>query len=147
MKILMFGRGTIATLYGWAFEKAGHTVEFYVRPGRAAQLGPSVKFDLLDARKKARGEVVQGSWPVVLREDLPADHDYDLIIVSVNLGAFPEAARFLGPRVGKATVLVFNTSGPTRKRRFLPSPTTKWSGGFRGEAVASTSTGCCKAGS
>ena len=31
MKILMFGRGVISTQYGWAFEKAGHTVEFYRR--------------------------------------------------------------------------------------------------------------------
>jgi len=40
MKILMFGRGVISVIYGWALEKAGHTVEFYVRPGRAAQYGP-----------------------------------------------------------------------------------------------------------
>jgi 2-dehydropantoate 2-reductase len=39
MKILIFGRGVIGTLYGWALEKAGHSVEFYVRPGRAAEYG------------------------------------------------------------------------------------------------------------
>lgn len=32
MKILIFGRGVIATQYAWALEKVGHTVEFYVRP-------------------------------------------------------------------------------------------------------------------
>ena len=32
MKILMFGRGVIAAAYGWALERAGHEVEFYVRP-------------------------------------------------------------------------------------------------------------------
>ena len=32
IKILMFGRGVIATVYGWALEQAGHDVEFYVRP-------------------------------------------------------------------------------------------------------------------
>jgi ketopantoate reductase len=28
MKILIFGRGVIGTLYGWALEKAGQSVEF-----------------------------------------------------------------------------------------------------------------------
>lgn len=39
MKVLMFGRGTIATIYGWALEKSGRHVEFYVRPGRAKEYG------------------------------------------------------------------------------------------------------------
>jgi 2-dehydropantoate 2-reductase len=43
-----------------------------------------------------------------MREDLPADHDYDLILLSVQHYHFEDAAAFLGPRVGKATVLVFN---------------------------------------
>ena len=108
MKILMIGRGVIATMYGWALERAGHTVEFYVRPGRAAQYGPTVALDFLDARRRIRGEAVTTSWPVVLREDLPADHDYDLIVISVVHDAFPEVAAFVGPRVANATVLVFN---------------------------------------
>ena len=132
MKILMFGRGTIATQYGWAFEKAGHTVEFYVRPGRAAQYGSTVKLDLLDARKNKKGEVIRETWPVVLREELSGDHDYDLIIVSVNLGAFPEAASFLGPRVGKATVLVFNNLWTDPKVAIAPLPQNQMVWGFPG---------------
>jgi len=34
-------------LYGWALEKAGHDVEFYVRPGRVAQYGPTVKLEII----------------------------------------------------------------------------------------------------
>lgn len=34
MRILFFGRGVISTQYARAFEKAGRTVEFYVRKGR-----------------------------------------------------------------------------------------------------------------
>ena len=132
MKILMFGRGTIATQYGWVFEKAGHTVEFYVRPGRAAQYGPTVKLDLIDARQGGKGQVIQDSWPVTLREELGADHDYDLIIVSVNLGAFPEAAKFLGPRVGKATVLVFNNLWTDPKAAIAPLPQDQVVWGFPG---------------
>jgi 2-dehydropantoate 2-reductase len=108
MKILMFGRGVISTLYGWALEQAGHTVDFYVRPGRAAQYGSELKMQVLDARKKLSGVTINAPWKISLREDLPADHDYDLILVSVQHYRFDEAAKFLAPRVGKATVFIFN---------------------------------------
>lgn len=36
MRILMFGRCVIATIHGYAFDAAGHGVQFPVRPGRAA---------------------------------------------------------------------------------------------------------------
>lgn len=39
MKILMFGRGVLFTIYGRALAQAGHEVEFSVRPGRAATYG------------------------------------------------------------------------------------------------------------
>ena len=55
MKILMFGRGVIAVAYGWALERAGHEVEFYVRPGRAAEYGAAIDLELLDARRRLRG--------------------------------------------------------------------------------------------
>lgn len=108
MKILMFGRGVIATLYGWALAKAGNTVEFYVRPGRAAQYGAVVKLNIRDARRNAKGVMIGETWPQVLREDLPVDHDYDLIVVSLSHPSVAAATAFLGPRVGKATVLMFN---------------------------------------
>ena len=41
------GRGVIAVAYGWALERAGHEVEFYVRPGRSAQYGGTIDLDLL----------------------------------------------------------------------------------------------------
>jgi 2-dehydropantoate 2-reductase len=132
MKILLFGRGTITTQYGWAFENAGHTVEFYVRPGRAAQFGTSAELDLLDARRNRRGDPVRVTWSVVLREDLDADHDYDLIMVSVTHGAFAAAADFLAPRVGRATVLVFNNlwTDPRHAIAAFPAGQVVW--GFPG---------------
>ncbi len=42
-------------LYGWALEKAGNQVDFYVRPGRAAQYGPEVDLRIQDGRAAARG--------------------------------------------------------------------------------------------
>ncbi|MFI5934463.1 ketopantoate reductase family protein [Actinoplanes sp. NPDC051494] len=108
MKILLVGRGVIAVAYGWALERAGHEIEFYVRPGRAATYGPAVDLDLLDARRRLRGERVTGRWPVRYRESLEPDHDFDLIVVSVQHYGFAEAMSLLAPRVGNATVLVFN---------------------------------------
>src|ERR1700722_12653218 len=112
----MFGRGVISALYGWALEKTGHAVEFYVRPGRAAQYGPEVRLDIIDARRSIVGQRVNESWAIRMREDLPADHDYDLILVSVQHYHFEDVSAFLGPRVGKATALVFNNVGPSHSR-------------------------------
>jgi 2-dehydropantoate 2-reductase len=146
MKILLFGRGTIATQYGWAFEKAGHTVEFYVRPGRAAQYGSSVRLDLLDARRNHRGEPVQETWPVVLRETLPPDHDFDLIVVSVTHGAFASAVEFLAPRVGGATVLAFNNlwTDPKLAVAALPAGQVVW--GFPGAGGGYNAAGVLRGG-
>lgn len=105
MKILMFGRGVIAAMCGWALERAGHEVEFYVRPGRAAEYGSSIDLDLRDLR--AWGRRVVENWPVRYREELEPDHGFDLIVLSVQHYRLAEAAAFLAPRVGKATVLVF----------------------------------------
>ena len=55
MKILMFGRGVISTLYGHALEMSGHSVEFYVRPGRITEYGPRLSVNILDARTKFSG--------------------------------------------------------------------------------------------
>ncbi|GAA1320261.1 hypothetical protein GCM10009610_48360 [Pseudonocardia xinjiangensis] len=107
MKILMFGRGVIATIYGWVLQQAGHDVEFYVRPGRAATYGDAVDLDLLDTRRRVWGQRVVEKWPVRYREALEPDHDFDLIVLSVPHHHLPEAAAFLSPRVGQATVLVF----------------------------------------
>ena len=142
MKILMFGRGVISVIYGWALEKAGHTVEFYVRPGRAMQYGPAVKLEILDARGSILGKRVSEHWAIHMREDLPADHDYDLILVSVQHYHFEDAAAFLGPRVGKATVLVFNNLWvePTTATSRLPAAHLAWGfpgagGGFGADGV------------
>lgn len=103
----MFGRGVIATVYGWALHQAGHDVEFYVRPGRAAVYGDAVDLDLFDVRRRVWGQRVVEKWPVRYREALEPDHDFDLIVLSVPHHRLTEAAAFLSPRVGQATVLVF----------------------------------------
>ncbi|MDX3661192.1 2-dehydropantoate 2-reductase N-terminal domain-containing protein [Streptomyces sp. ID05-26A] len=142
MKILMFGRGVIATVYGWALERAGHDVEFYVRPGRAAQYGDTTSLDLHDVRQRLWGPRVEQEWPVRLREELEPDHDFDLIVLSVGHHRLTEAANFLAPRVGNATVLVFGNiwAEPLEAIGALPADQVAWGfpqagGGFDEKGV------------
>ncbi|WP_378272943.1 ketopantoate reductase family protein [Amycolatopsis jiangsuensis] len=137
----MFGRGTIATLYGWALEKAGHEVEFYVRPGRAATLGSLVDLQIRDGRAR-RGAAVVQHWPITLREELTARHDYDLIVLSVNHDQLDNAIGFLSPRVGDATVLMFGNvwAEPSAVVSRLPGDQVVWAfpgggGGFTGSTL------------
>lgn len=132
MKILMFGRGTIALLYGWALEKAGHQVEFYVRPWRAAEYGPIVHLDIRDGRARSNGVPVNEQWPITMREDLDGGHDYDLIMVSVNPDQVDGVVDFLRTRVGEATVLMFSNmwADPAAAVSALPSEQVVW--GFPG---------------
>ncbi|WP_434445479.1 ketopantoate reductase family protein [Lentzea sp. E54] len=141
MKVLMFGRGTIAALYGWAFEKAGHRVEFYVRPGRAAQHAPEIDLRIRDGRT-GRGAAVEQRWPITMREDLDAGHDYDLIVLSVNHDQLDDAVEFLSTRVGKATLLMFGNvwADPAAVVSALPADQVVWGfpgggGGFTGSTL------------
>lgn len=108
MKILIFGRGVISTQYAWALEQAGHTVEFYVRKGKGAILGKAVALNLYDARKKMRGELIKTNWQIKLIEELPADHAYALILLSVQHYQLDSALEFLKDKLASATLLVFN---------------------------------------
>ena len=142
MKILMFGRGVIATVYGWALERAGHDVEFYVRPGRAAAYGDTTDLDLLDTRRRVWGQRVVEKWPVRYREELEPDHDFDLIVLSVPHHRLAEATAFLAPRVGQATVLVFGNiwTEPPAAIGALPLDRIAWGfpqagGGFGADGV------------
>jgi 2-dehydropantoate 2-reductase len=130
VKILMFGRGVIATLYGWALHRAGHEVEFHVRPGRAAEYGETVSLDVLDARERPWGRPVTDRWSVRYREELEADHDVDLIVVSLPHHRLAEAARFLAPRLGRATVLVFGNVWAEPAQAVAPLPLDRLAWGF-----------------
>lgn len=132
MKILMFGRGVIATQYGWALERAGHDVDFYVRPGRAADFGPYVDLEIRDGRQRRVNRQVRQRWAITMREELSADNDYDLVILSVNHDQLAGAVEFLAPRLGDATLLVFNNIWvePTQAVAGIPRDQIVW--GFPG---------------
>ncbi|MEV4802881.1 2-dehydropantoate 2-reductase N-terminal domain-containing protein [Nonomuraea sp. NPDC049421] len=138
----MVGRGVIAGIYGWALRQAGHDVEFYVRPGRAATYGETIDLDLTDTRRRVGRRRVAGTYPARYRETLPEDHDFELIVLSVPHHRLPEAAAFLAPRLGEATVLVFGNlwAEPLAAVGDLPPARVAWGfpqagGGFGDDGV------------
>jgi 2-dehydropantoate 2-reductase len=103
----MFGRGVIATIYGRAFQAAGHEVEFYVRPGRAADYSTDVQMEIIDGRLAPLGRQTSATFAPRLRESIDPGDEFDLVVLSVGHHRLSEAAAFLAPRIGAAPVLVF----------------------------------------
>lgn len=116
MRILFFGRGVISTQYAWAFEKAGHTVEFYVRKGRKETFGSHIELEMWDARRGK--QLIQENWNVKLHEEMSPN--YDLIIVSVNTEQLPKAAQLLSTAAGNTPVLIFNNVWQDLKSSISP---------------------------
>lgn len=128
MKILMFGRGVVSTLYGWAFANAGHEVEYFVRPARVKQYGETVDIEIYDARSNRAQKKVVEVLPTKLITTLDDDHDFDLIIVSVSHHSFAAVAQYLAPRLGNATLLIFNNlwDEPLKAASDFPSDQVVW---------------------
>ncbi|WFR62994.1 2-dehydropantoate 2-reductase N-terminal domain-containing protein [Paenibacillus amylolyticus] len=116
MRILFFGRGVISTQYAWALEKAGHTVEFYVRKGRKETFGDYIALEMWDARRGK--QLIQENWKIKLHEEI--NPNYDLIIASVNTEQLPEAARLLSTTAGNTPILIFNNIWQDLKSSILP---------------------------
>ena len=142
MRILMFGRGVIATLYGRVLHAAGHDVQFYVRPGRAAEYGDEVQLDWIDGRRKPFGRRVRELYRTPLRESIDPGDGFDLIVLSVGHHRLAEAAAFLAPRLGTATVLVFGNIWEKPLAAVAPLPADRLvfgfpsaGGGFRDDGV------------
>lgn len=108
MKIAMVGRGVIASLYGRALEKAGHDVEFYVRPGRAATYTDPVVLDVIDLRRTRSQRPTVETWTPRYRETLTPEDGFELVVLSVPHHQVSDAAATLAPRIGDATVLMFS---------------------------------------
>lgn len=109
MKILFVGRGTVSTLYGWAFAKAGHDVAFLVRPGTSDELEGPMELDLLDARAEPAGRPIAESFEARCVEDPAAASDVDLVV----LGVRPEqmragAEQLASSRLPRLGVVFFN---------------------------------------
>lgn len=132
MKILIIGRGVISTQYGWALEQAGNEVTFYVRPGRTNQYGDIVNLKILDGRKNKKGDLVNKSWKIEMIEELSSNHDFDLIMISVNHNQLSNIINWLEPLVNNSTVLMFNNiiDEPLNSIGSIPKEQVVW--GFPG---------------
>ncbi len=132
MKILMIGRGVISTQYGWALERAGNDVTFYVRPGRINQYGDIVNLKILDGRKNKKGDSVNKAWKIKMIEELSSNHDFDLIMISVNHNQLSNIINWLEPLVNNSTVLIFNNiiDEPLNSIGSIPKEQVVW--GFPG---------------
>jgi len=144
VRILMIGRGVTATLYGRVLSAAGHDVEFLVRPGRAADHGDEVRLDWIDGRRAPLGRRVRESYRTVLRESFDSGEAVDLVVLSVGHHRLAEAAEFLAPRIGSATVLVFGNVWEEPLAAVAPLPADRLvfgfpqaGGGFRADGVLS----------
>ena len=130
MRILMFGRGVIATMYGHVLHAAGHDVEFYVRPGHAAEYGEEVELDWIDGRRGPLGRRTSETFRTPLRESFGPDDGFDLIVLSVGHHRLAEAAAFIAPRLGTATVLVFGNVWEEPAAAVAPLPADRVVFGF-----------------
>ena len=83
MKILMFGAGVIGTLYGWAFENAGHSVSLLVRPGWEDRWTNGIMLQILDARGGREQEVAALYRPHIVTS-LAAEDGYDVVVEAVR---------------------------------------------------------------
>lgn len=107
MKILVIGAGVIGTIYGYVLAQAGNDVTHYLRAGKSKRFENGIRMQLLDGREK-KTEEYGVVYALKVTEELRADHDYDLILVSVRHYQLESVLPLLRDFAGKADVLFFN---------------------------------------
>lgn len=132
MRVLMFGRGVIATIYGQAFADAGHDVVFAVRPSRVVEYGDAVRIDLVDGRRSPLGRRRSSRFRTELRDSSDPGEGFDLVVVSVGHHRLREAVASVAPHVGDATVLVFGNVWDEPRTAVDPLPAEQVRFGFPG---------------
>ncbi|MBF4994722.1 ketopantoate reductase [Arthrobacter gandavensis] len=132
MRILMFGRGVISTIYGKAFIAAGHEVAFAVRSTRIPQYGSSLTIDLLDGRGSVYGKRTRTAFTPALRDSSDPGGQFDVIVLSVGHHRLREAAATVAAYAGEATVLIFGNIWEDPPTAVLPLPADQVVFGFPG---------------
>ncbi|WP_019315633.1 ketopantoate reductase family protein, partial [Streptococcus mutans] len=82
MKILVIGLGTIGSIYGYVFQKAGHEVEHYLRKDSPKVAVKQLQVDLLDGRADKDG--IQSCDVYQVKHC--SSKTYDFIFVSIPSG-------------------------------------------------------------
>ncbi|WP_258370094.1 MULTISPECIES: ketopantoate reductase family protein [unclassified Curtobacterium] len=132
MRILMVGRGVIATIHGQVLQEAGHHVEFLVRPGRTREYGARVRTDLVDGRRGLLGRRRRTTFATRLRESVEPGDGFDLVVLSVGHHRLREAVASLAPVVDAATVLVLGNVWDDPVAAVAPLPADQVVFGFPG---------------
>lgn len=104
MKICILGLGVIGTTYGYAFQKAGHQVEHFVREGKRDALPDRLSIHLLDGREHAKGIEAEDTYAV---SPARPHTDHDFILVSVACGALQAAVDTIEANGLGGSVLLF----------------------------------------
>lgn len=111
MRILILGLGVIGTTYGFAFQKAGHSVEHFIRENKIATTPRNLEIDLLDGRYSSKGQEVVADYSVSITKP---DSEYDFIMISVPSGKLAEAIKTLKDNHISGTLLLFSNLWNTR---------------------------------
>lgn len=124
MRILIVGRGTVGTIYGWALSNAGLDVTHVVRN---AALPAIATLDLLDLRPGYPKHACVTYAPQTVLQIGPAD-GFDLVIVATKHYQAVEAVRQYLPSAPRATFLLFtaNWEGTADIDRLLPRSAMLW---------------------
>ena len=102
MNILIIGLGVIGTTYGYLFQKAGHTVEHYFRPGSPKAGIRQLKVELLDGRIDSKGTAKTDVYQV----NPCSQKKYDFIFVSVPSGGIAGVVQSLDAEGISGTILL-----------------------------------------
>ncbi|MCL1964406.1 MAG: NAD(P)-binding domain-containing protein [Firmicutes bacterium] len=103
MNFLVVGLGVIGTTYAYALQKAGHTVEHFVRESKRETIGAALKVNLLDGRENPKGVEKKDAYPIKLARP---GGSYDFIMVSLSMGKVEAAIQDLSENNIKGTVVL-----------------------------------------
>ena len=109
MKILVFGAGVIGTMHAWAFERAGHQVCLFVRPGHEDRWANGIALRILDGRGSRQEEAKALYRPEIVTSLDPGD-GYDLIVDAVRYTQAEPVLPQIAANRGNAVVLFFHQS-------------------------------------
>ena len=107
MKILIYGAGVVGSTYGWLLHENGNDVTVLVRKEKKVALaGNGIHIVCQDFRNDTKGVSDVVFKPHVI-DELPADNDFDYIIVATNKLQLPSVLPALKAGAGKANIVFF----------------------------------------
>lgn len=105
MKIMVLGLGVIGTTYGYIFQKAGHTVEHFIRERKKEDTPKDITVTLLDGRYNRKGEEKTDRYHIAFAKP---DRIYDFIFISVSAGKLADAIRTINDNKIQGTIVILN---------------------------------------